>query len=500
MEDTDLKEQIVVLERTFNPYDRTGNKNNDDILNNIFMNGFYIADEKYIFFTSSSSQTKQMKLVFIKETIFEKYKTLFFNGLNLDDINTNLSKWLAYVSLCETSTREWKDFNIDKCIVVDDFEKNVTGTVDYIDDKKYSIKRENEKTIKMNINDGCGLILPTLSEKIITIRLPFFKGLLAPYPFYEHCKEAEKLRPFKDIDGEEWTYDKLIEKDIQIIFTKSQFKTWKLYGNKPFESYKEQYKKHEKQFKICLAGICLEEENEDEFKDKRINYQMLQTLIDMNQSDLEKLLNKTFEEIKGIVASQDKTIKKIACGNESVSKLLTKFPMLLGDDDVFDICRKKIKNIENRAKQGKFVISSKRVFILPDLYSFCNHLFCSTDTGLLEDGEISCNLFENEKVIDCLRSPQLYLEHAIRKNVINEKTKKWFCSNGLYTSTKDLISLVILNDYDGDEILAVDDSDYVELAKKHVEKYDVVPLYYKFGKAEEVDYSKDNMLNAIRVA
>ena len=47
-------------------------------------------------------------------------------GLSIESINEqggmNINKFLAYLALCNSATDEWKNFDIDKSIVVDDME------------------------------------------------------------------------------------------------------------------------------------------------------------------------------------------------------------------------------------------------------------------------------------------------------------------------------------------------------------------------------------------
>lgn len=65
-----------------------------------------------------------------------------------------------------------EEFNIDKSIVIKDFETNVNGWVDYIDVKKLKDAKTIEECIerkKMDVpiphSDGCGWVLPTVSKK-----------------------------------------------------------------------------------------------------------------------------------------------------------------------------------------------------------------------------------------------------------------------------------------------------------------------------------------------
>ena len=67
-------------------------------------------------------------------------------GLTVDAINAkggnNVNKHLAYLALSNSATDEWERFNIDKTIVIEDFETMVEGTYDLIDDIDYSITRK----------------------------------------------------------------------------------------------------------------------------------------------------------------------------------------------------------------------------------------------------------------------------------------------------------------------------------------------------------------------
>lgn len=62
------------------------------------------------------------------------------------------------------------------------------------------------------------------------------KGFISPFDFR---KFAEENKAFKvtDIYGKEWD---VVKEDVQIIFTKSQFKMWKYYSS--WEEYQFNYK------------------------------------------------------------------------------------------------------------------------------------------------------------------------------------------------------------------------------------------------------------------
>ena len=83
--------------------------------------------------------------------------------------------------------------------------------------------------------------------------------------------------------------------------------------------------------------------------------------------------------------------------------------------------------------------------MLPDLYAFCEYLFIdkykaennnyketkdrTIPKGLLQENQVYCRLYKTSKELDCLRSPHLYCEHAIRSNMCGEMFTKENGSN-----------------------------------------------------------------------
>ena len=129
----------------------------------------------------------------------------------------------------------------------------------------------------------------------------------------------------------------------------------------------------------------------------------------------------------------------------------------------------------------------KYTFLLPDYYAACEYWFghIENPVGLLQDQEVFCWLFRRYDKLDCLRSPHLYKEHAIRQNVACNKCedraediRKWFTTNAIYTSTHDLISKILQFDVDGDKSLVVADPLFVEIAERNMTN--IVPLYQPY--------------------
>ena len=154
---------------------------------------------------------------------------------------------------------------------------------------------------------------------------------------------------------------------------------------------------------------------------------------------------------------------------------------------------------------AKLDVMGKFTFVLPDLYAFCEWLFCGIErpVGLLDDGEVFCKLYKNVDKLDCLRSPHLYIEHAIRKNVCNKKyrnqyLKEWFTTDAIYTSTHDLMSRILQFDVDGDRLLVLAQPLIIEMAERVMQG--VNPLYYEMKKAKAEMVNSQNIYNGLKLA
>lgn len=457
------------------------------MLKSIVINGFIYNKEKYVCLTASAGQIRTKKTVFIKESLYKRYEKTLTCGLTLDKINAkggiNVNKYLAYLALCNSATDPFEQFDIDKAIVVEDMETLVKGEVDFIDDKTYQIERK-VTDVPICHTDGCGMIRPDISKKNMMVRLPWVKGLLASFPFDKFVRQANRDNPkvnhgiVCDIYGKEWD---ILRDDIQFIFTKSQFKMWKFYES--WDDYKTQYKQHN-----CKAGKCNEEE--DKFRDAKINYQMLQTLSDLSDEELIQICSKTAQKLENISTDFRTMLNvfgatKLNTNKNPFQECLYIYPELLHDAYCRETLRDIRESIRNDACGGRLDIDGKYTFIIPDLYAFCEWLFLKDENpkGLLEDGEVYCSLFPKAEKLDCLRSPHLYMEHAVRKNAIDkrESIKLWFKTPGVYTSCHDLISKILQFDVDGDKSLVCADTTIINAAERNTKN--VVPLFYNMAKA-----------------
>ena len=400
--------------------------------------------KEYKVFTSSAGQIRTKKVIFIEKSKWVKYEKTLMCGLTIDDINKskekgcNINKFLAYLALCNSATDVWEDFDIDRSIVVEDFEGYVEGVVDYIDNKTFEVTR---KTMKVPIphSDGCGLLLK--GKKSFMARLPWVKGLMTPANCIRFCDEYNGSNyKIKDIYGKE--YD-LKKDNILYIFSKSQFKMWKYYDS--WDQYKEYFKKYK-----CGANMCNLEPDTKDFRKSSFNYQMWQTLTDMTDEEIKSFTDEVDEFItKGY--SDRKTMLNLLGADDSnkkktwLQKSIEIYPELIRDYHIKEQLASMLNARKKEAKYGKFKIDATYTFLLPDVFAWMQWLFLGEENpkGLLQDGEVSCKIFKKSDKLLVNRSPHLYREHGVRNNIQNDMTKKWYTTDGIYTSTYDLISKIL---------------------------------------------------------
>lgn len=473
-----------------------------NVAKDIIYHGFTFNGEKYIYFTSSAGQIRTKKCVFIKESVYKQHEKTMMCGLTLDIINAkggnNPNKHLAYLALNNSATDLWKDFDIDKAIVIDDFETNVFGTYDFVDDKDFVVKRMSDY-VPIPHTDGAGMMLPCMGKNRM-VRLPWIKGLLGVFDFVKFINEHGCSPVIKDIYGKEHN---VIAEGIQVIFTKSQFKMYKYYDS--WEQYKEYYKKYK-----CTAGFTNIEE--DRIPDATINYQMLQSLVDVTDEEIQSIIHESVDRLENICTCVD-NIRKVFGATPynqyktAFQEAIVLYPELLNDAYI----RNKIRDIKNSMvssyKAGKLRVKGKYTFLLPDFYAACEYWFCHNENpeGLLADGEVFCSLFPKNDELDCLRSPHLYREHAVRTNLAckkfserKEKIEEWFTTGAIYTSCHDLISRILQFDVDGDKALVVADRTLVSVAKRNMTG--IVPLYYDMKKALPSVLNNETIYNGLSTA
>ena len=476
---------------------------NIEILRQLVMNGINIPiltqggveQTHYRFFSASAGQLRRDKIVMISDNAWRIVHRRLECGMDWKTINErgslNVNKYMAYLALSASATEEWENFDIDRTIVINDFEAPVTDRMMYIKpDYTYDI---NVRTVMIDHTDGCGMMLPEVSLSNFMVRGPWVKGLLGSFDYIKFCKVNNVEPKLTDAWGVE--HD-LVKEKITIILTTSMFKLYKLY--KSWDEYKELFKQNRCRF-------CRTNYEEDWIKDTTINYQMLQTLTDFTDDEIKQFTKDEHDRILSLTRNEDamlKTLKADENSEQPYKAALKIYPPLLREA----YSRESLKAIRKRmlldAKSGRIRCANKRLFVLPDFYAACQHWFMGEEhpKGLLAKDEIACTIFRRHDKADVLRSPHLYLEHSIQRISHDQNVYDWFYTNAVHTATQSMISRILQFDVDGDQLNVVVDPLFVEIAERNVKEYDIVPLFYDAEKAKAEPLSYESLFRGLKRA
>lgn len=476
---------------------------NEEMLHQIVLNGFNmpvltpdgVENRHFHFYTASAGQLRRDKFMCISDNIWDKIHNRIECGLTWEKINArggcNSNKLSAYLALPNSATDEWTDFNIDEVIVVPDFKNTVTDRLTYL--KPDYTWETGIFTVEINQTDGCGMMLPEISMSNFMLRFAYTKGLLVSFDFLKFCKINNGKPVLEDVWHQE--HD-LIKEGIKIILFESVVKMWKYFDS--WEQFKDEFKKNG-----CKCGKTNYEE--EYIEDKTLNYQYIQTLVDVTDEEIKQLTREEHDRIENLTKDMSLMLNTLKADEESEQPYkvaLKLYPALLREA----YARDSLKNIRKRmlldAKSGKIRCENKRLFACPDFYAVCEHLFLHEENpkGLLKNGDIACRIFRRHDRADVLRSPHLGFDHAIRNIVHDQSIYDWFYTNACYLSTHDLITRILQADFDGDQLNVVVWNLFVEIADRNRKKYDAVPLFYDAEKAPADIVSLESMYNALKRA
>ena len=467
------------------------NVNHNKIFLDLLLNGFEYNGERYILYSASAGQLRKVKVMFVRDSKYKLSERRLTNGLSKKMINDlggiNITKWSAYLALSTSATKVWEDIDIDRVIVVDDFETVLKNRmVDNIN-SDFEINRI-KKDVTIPHTDGFGMMIPSFCKDSRIIRAPWIKGLLAPFNFRKFISEYDGNCIIKDIYGVEHDVN-----EVDCILTKSQFKMHEYYES--WDDYKDKFKKNKCAFRFMNA-----ESKKDLRLKAKFNYQMWNTLELENTNDfVDYFLSNEKDKIITAHSEVHSMLdmffvdKKIYDKNNNLQKALYLYPSLFKTDIFKKPLKDMITKRKNDMRQGRIKINGVYTFLFPDVFAWCEYLFLGIEEpiGLLNDGEVFCKLIKEEKEILVNRSPHLYLEHCVRKNKINELTKRWFLTKGIYTSTQDMISKQLFFDVDGDIALVADNDVLVETAK--ITMKDIVPLDFELAKGGKKEINANNI-------
>lgn len=427
----------------------------------------------------------------------------------LDLVTDELRSIAELKKLNKTGKRRPKD-EIQNEKSKKNYKKHILSEIDFIK-CEYHKAKVDKKNISIPFTDGFGISLRKTESAMI--RLPFIKGLIAYAPrkaFKELCSQNSiEINEIVDIYGKSHNID-----SIDYILTKSQFKMYKYYNNivdddgevikTGWEVYKDNFKKYN-----CDACRCNVERSVK--LNAKTNYQILQTLTtEMTDDEIKELASYDIKNLNGIGNNIQSMLNILGANEDKNDKLtylqqsLMLYPEMLKDYYIKSLLKNTKNSMITKFRSGKFNIEGAYTFAIPDTLACLQWWFTGErnldSLGFVKDGEVCCDLFDNDEVVDCLRSPHLDHAHCIRKNKKTDDTKVWIKSKGIYIGVKDIMSKLLMNDNDGDKLLVHKNKTIIECAKRFQDKYNMIPNYYEMPKANPQQLTSHSLFEGIVLA
>lgn len=394
---------------------------------------------------------KMSTVLFINKDLYEPVYARVTNGRN-PALEYTPAKLEAYMALTSSSSNavSWPNM-----IVVHGTTTKFKSDVIEVRDGKNpgddpEVNEVKDKDIAIEINDGCGIMMPDYSRRItqeatgideiasgVCARCAFFKGMLFTFDFQDFAENVAHKHTVIDAWGHERN---VMEADV--IATTSQLKLWSAYDS--YEDYRDNCLKYGYEFRLTKVSEELDES-------RNLNYQFTQSYY-LDDDDIDALISPTVEEIKDIISlDPKKSIVYLAgCGlNEknimkadNIARALMINPELINDPYVRSRIERMIQKKIRLAKISTIDVAGNFALISGDPYAMCEDIFGMEVVGLLQAGEIYHKFWQDKNVeeVVCMRAPM-----CAHFNIVKQTIKNTDAADYWFRYIKDCI---ILNSWD----------------------------------------------------
>lgn len=380
---------------------------------------------------------KMSTVLFISSDLYAPIYERINNGRNLK-LEYTPAKLEAYFALTSSTSNavSWPNMIVVKGTVTK-FKSDVVEVSDGVTSNDPLVKDVKDKEIEIEINDGCGLMMPEYSKQIsydatgideivsgACARCAFLKGMLFTFDFKDFAENVAHKTTVIDAWGQERNV-----MDADVIITTSQLKLWDAYDS--YESYRENCEKYGYDFRLTKISDELDES-------RNLNYQFTQSYY-LEDNDINELISPTVEEIKDIISLDprksvvylagaglnDKNVVK----SDVVAQALMINPELINDPYVRSRIEHMIQKKIRLAKISTIDVAGNFALISGDPYTMCEDIFGMEVHGLLGAGEVYHKFWQDKNVqeIVCMRAPMCAHFNIVKQKIsYNKSASYWF--------------------------------------------------------------------------
>ena len=444
------------------------------VLTHWCVEGFYANGVYYKPMFAGSSDIRKATAVWMREDLIPTMGKWAMCGVDTKTMRIAVNKYMAYIGLLSSASKRFeeafgKPVDIRRVAVIKDGEISVDDVVDLVS-AETGVSHDEARAIVINAFDGFGIIRRELTKgESCTIRGPWIKAFVQACDWRKIAAFAFErgLKPeFTDFWGKT-----VALKDVDIILTESCFKAAKLY--KDFDQYQTAFEQLGHAICVCVR--------EHAPRMKGMPYQQGQTLMG-NEDDALHFA----QHAKSTVYKYHDPAEaaKLLRGDHKVAARM--YPALLKEKHTRRCIQEKYESKRNDMLGGRIPELGYNAFLAPDMTAFMEHLFGLELNGSLEAGECCC-LAASEGPVDVTRNPHLDNAHCVLNN---RKDMPFAEGPTMFINIKDLVTIRLRADYDGDHVWYSQDEYLLGLVNRTYEQLKNLPIDWSVGKAEKVQITK----------
>src|SRR5699024_8729516 len=473
--------------------DKWNQLSNDELRQEMYLNGFMLDGVQYVVYKRSSSKSRTGQCLFIRKELHDEM--IDWSRMYLpfaEDQEVDLASLLAYESLVGSSIEGTVKINPKHILLVDDVDSKFTqkanvvkaGSNGYLD----SVTDDNAE-MSNSLFDGESLLESEYfpeGKSMILLRNHMMKSAA----FNTNIQQFLKDNCPEGINFDEWEIedmygDTILASSIHMITTPSSIKALKFADVIGSEQDMWNYWKELVEFEGSIFGVCKTESESTRGYDaegnvlQQTSYQLLNSIA-LSKDDVANLSQFEKDYIDGLKNDDDKFIEHISKGINEVNSnkmfvdLVAVNKKIVNTKVFRDFRKAEINRHVTHVKKGKLRLNGDYCVMLGNPMEMLKHSIKKFDvnsSGLaLNDNQIHTKLFDYDKEIVGFRNPHTSPSNVlVAENVANEDIDKYFnlsknivVVNAVRFAIQDTLSGA---DYDSDTVMLVDDKRLLSVAK-----------------------------------
>lgn len=423
----------------------------------LYVNGFFVDNERYVLYKRSTSKSREGSTLFIKESLFAEMIRFSHMGIEFKEneiMGEKLASLKAYESLTLSGLEDLIEIKPNQILLIDTIKGEFTAKASVTTFADGEIKLEDKETEFINdIFDGQALLDRTIFKKVdrsdngmMLLRNKFFKACA----FNTNISDFLHNRKPKDVLAQDFKLknmfgEDVLASDVKLIITPSCLKLFK-FADK-FENENAMWM-HWLNNMYPYFGI-VKSEYSSHFEDmNQLSYQHINSM-QLSQQDVGSLMDYETGYVNRLKNDIEVFKKHIETNDESDTRqfmleLVNRNAEIENTEFFKEFREDVVQSYISRLKRGKIKIKNTDYMVLCcNPYEMLLHAVGKFNKQTLHKGkEIYCSAYDDGEELIAFRNPHVASGNVLLcKNVYFKEFKRYFNFSP---------NITIVNSYDND--------------------------------------------------